>query len=261
MSVDDDVAPLIVEQRDRVRWLTLNRPDRMNALSPALIAALDAQLREAEADAATRVLVITGAGRAFCAGADLSPRAPAAAPRLADLMRSSEVFARLEAFPRPVIAAVNGVALAGGLELVLCCDLILAGAGARFGDVHANVGLLPGADGAYRLSRRVLPSLARYLLFTGETLGAAELQAGGLVNRVFPDRELLEGTHELASAIADKSALVTAGMKRMAATAGQPLDAARQTALALNETHLRSGDAREGLAAFAERRAPVFRDR
>lgn len=249
--------------RDGALWITLNRPDAMNALTPDVLAAIHAALDGAEADATVRAVVLTGNGRAFCAGADLKyvrARADEGVGATDRFLRQVfETMNRLERFPMPVIAAVNGLALAGGLELVLCCDLVVAARSAKLGDAHANYGLLPGGGGSVRLPRRIGPTRAKYLFFTGEFAAAGELLAAGLVNVVVDDEQLVAATAALASRIASKS---PAGLRRMKQLVDdgleQPVETALRLELLASEAHAHSEDMKEGLAAFAAKRKPVF---
>lgn len=254
--------------RDGALWITLNRPDAMNALTPDVLAALDTALDAAEADDAIRAVVLTGSGRAFCAGADLKyVRAQLGAGAGADatdrfLRKVLDTMNRLEQFPMPVIAAVNGLALAGGLELVLCCDLVVAARSAKLGDAHANYGLLPGGGGSARLPRKIGPTRAKYLLFTGEFVAAEDLVTAGLVNLVVDDADLVSATESLAAKIVSKS---PAGLRRMKQLVHDGLEQPIETALRLEllacEAHAQSEDMKEGLAAFEAKRKPVFRGR
>ncbi|QUN32767.1 enoyl-CoA hydratase/isomerase family protein (plasmid) [Cupriavidus sp. KK10] len=249
------------ELRGTVGWLTLDRPAAMNSLSCELMRGLDAQLRQWRDDPAVRVVVLTGSGRAFCAGADLKEvSAPAAAGEADFIDVATGFFATLRAFPKPVIAAVNGLAVAGGLELVLACDLVVAAESARLGDAHANFGVFPGAGGAAVLPRKLPVNVARFLLFTGRTFTAAQMERHGLVNEVVPDSELAAHAQALAEELATRSPLVLARMKQVAAEAAdKPVaDALRHELLAFR-THQRSYDMQEGLRAFAEKRAPGFK--
>jgi len=240
----------------------------MNALSPDLLDALEVALVELTADKAVRALVITGAGRAFCAGADLAfaldslSYGSSGDALFSFVERAGAVLDRVASFPKPVIAAVNGLALAGGLELVLCCDLVVATESARLGDAHANYGLLPGAGGAVRLARRIGANRAKQLLFTGELVTAGSLVEAGLVNAVVPDGELEAAADALANKIAEKSPLSHASMKRLVDEGlEQPLEAALRLEVEALKTHLDSHDVREGLAAFREKRKPRFEGR
>ena len=217
---------------------------------------------EAESSPAARALVVTGAGRAFCAGADLSliegaESEPGSFERF--LAAVGETMGRLERLPLPTIAAVNGIALAGGLELVLCCDLAIAAEGAKIGDAHANYGLLPGGGATVRLPRRVGPALAKQLMFTGAFLEAGELRHSGLLNDVVPAERLVSAVDELVAAIAAKSPL---GLRRMKQLVGdaleQPLEVGLRAELLASSHHGRSADMAEGLAAFREKRDPQF---
>ena len=242
----------------------LNRPDKLNAISSGMLDALEDAVDEARAEK-YRVVVIRGRGRAFCAGGDLGSNGHGGAiagPPASMLERSNEVFAALEALPKPVIAAVHGTACAGGLELALSCDLIVAANSARLGDMHANFGLLPGAGGTYRLSRRIGPSKAKYLMFTGELFGAAELAQAGLVDQVYPDADFDASVDALASGIAGKSPLGLAQMKHLAleaSTLSREEGLASALEVALRYRH--SADYAEGLRSFAEKRAPRFEGR
>lgn len=166
---------------------------------------------------------------------------------------------RIESFPRPVVAAVQGLALAGGLEIVLCCDLVIAARSAKLGDAHANFGLLPGGGGSVRLPRKIGPTRAKYLLYTGEFLTAEELAAWGLVNQVVADSDLRDAVERLVARLAEKSSLVLRRMKALVDDGlQQPLDVALRQELIASAVHGYSHDMREGLAAFEEKRKPRF---
>lgn len=251
---------LTVEKRGGVTLLTLNRPSQMNALSGELVAALGETLARCRADAEVRVVVITGAGRAFCAGADLIEAAEVTQDSAAfrELLLSwKSAFSAMDASPKPVIAALNGLTLAGGLELALAADFMVASSSARIGDVHANFGLVPGGGGSQRLNDAVGSRAARWLLFTGEMLDAEQARSIGLVQDVFAADTFLDDVWAMATTMASRSATGLAFMKRMSRPRGVTDDGLD---LEINAAaHLVVGpDAREGLAAFSEKRPPHF---
>lgn len=255
---------VIAQRCDRALWIRLNRPDAMNTLTTEVLQGLDDALDTAQRSREVGAVVLTGTGRAFCAGADLKYIRRLAVEGGTDdfLQRVQRVMARLDAFPKPVIAALNGLTLAGGLELVLCCDLVVAARSAKIGDAHANYGLLPGGGSSVRLPRVIGVNRAKYLLFTGDLVSADDMRAAGLVNLVVEDEQLEAATLALVERLAAKSPL---GLQRMKALVDDGLEQPEPTALRLellaSEAHGHSEDFREGLAAFEEKRAPSFRGR
>ncbi len=255
---------LIVEHRGAVSWLYLNRPQALNAISMGCMRELRDALIELRERAETRVIVVSGKGRGFCAGADLTGALPdrgaepTAEPTFLDLGSAMEEV--LNAMPKPVIAAVNGVAAGGGLELAMMCDFILAAASARLGDAHANFGALPGGGATVRLPRIVGVNQARYMMFTGELFRAEEAAGFGLVTKVFADESFEADVQAVADRIAGKSPL---GLKRMKALIADGLDMPTAQALKLEKgvsaQHMVSFDAAEGGRAFGEKRKPEFR--
>lgn len=252
-----------------VAWLRLNRPNAMNALSNELLDDLDDALDFVASTPAIRVVVLTGTGRAFCTGADLKlggfaekNGAVNSDKLLAHVRRASATLDRIPALAKPVIAAINGYALAGGFELMLVCDIVIAAQSARIGDAHSNYGLLPGGGGAARLVRRVGPSVAKYLAFTGDFLPAPELLPFGLVNEVVADDALRDRVDKLAEQIASRSPRGIAHMKRLIDDGlDQPLATALRLEQQALEVHAHSLDMREGLAAFREKRQPRYTGR
>ena len=254
-------AAVLTEVRDGAIWLTLNRPEAMNSISPTVVQGLMHGLDLAATSNEVRAVVLCGTGRAFCAGADLKfVRSTGDGGGVGSFLGDFLVLLnRLEAFPKPVIAAVNGMALAGGLEMVLCCDLVVAARSAQFGDAHANYGLLPGGGGSVRLPRKIGPTRAKYLMFTGEFESAEHMKSAGLVNEIVDDPALLEAVGALVASIAAKSPLGLARMKALVDDGlQQPLEVALRQELLMSALHEQSHDMHEGLAAFEEKRAPRF---
>jgi enoyl-CoA hydratase len=257
-----DLRCVIYEMGGGVARVILNRPSQMNAVSPELLEDLDRVCETVERDRRVKVVTLTGAGRAFCAGADLkvvqelSPD-PERWRGFMDLWH--RVYNRIEALPQPVIAGVNGLALAGGLELVLVCDLAVADEGAKIGDQHANFGLVAGGGGSQRLPRVIGLRRAKELMLLGGWLGAREALEWGLVNRVAPAGEFSKTLDEVAGALA---ALSSSASRTVKTLANRALDIDLGAGLALEKAlvadHMRSADAREGLRAFVEKRKPQF---
>ncbi len=259
------MADYITRTQDAVAWFILDRPEEMNSLNEEIIEGLDVFLQSTQEDDSIRCIVIGGNGRAFCAGADLkstagAPPPPAGEPDFYD--RVWDVMGRLRSFPKPVIASLNGYTMAGGLELAMCCDLVVASEKAKIGDAHANFGVYPGAGGAAILPRVLPLNVAKYLLFTGNTMSADEMKSYGLVNEVVEADKLEEATQALADHISAKSPIALQRMKMVAReTQGQPAaDALRHEQLIFRQ-HLRSADMVEGLSAFQEKRTPKFEGR
>lgn len=248
-------------QTDGVVTLTLNRPEVLNALDDQLIAALSDAFTSIPHEPSARVVILQGAGeRAFCAGADLKARRGMPLPawqrqhdRIAALAR-----AVLDC-PLPTIAAVHGYALGGGCELALLCDLLLAADDAQFGMPETSLGIIPGLGGTQTLPRRLGVQRAKWLIFTGERISAAEALRLGLVLEVVPRAALRERAQALARRIAANSPLALRQAKR-AIDLGLDLDLRSGLALEEEAYHrcLYSADREEGMRAFAERRSPRF---
>lgn len=267
-----DKAPAVtLERRESALWLRLNRPDSFNGLDPTILDGLAVGLDTALADSSVRCVVIGAVGRAFCAGADLKHTTwlsrqehPGgrhdASMRFLHHIRS--VFERVESFEKPVIAAVEGIAVGGGLELLLCCDLIVAAEGARLGDAHAKFGQVPGGGATVRLPRRVGPAFAKRLMFTGEILAAREFLHTDLVDRVVPDGAVVDAVDGLVAQIAQNSPVGLARMKALVQGSFDMTTTAAVTAeLDQSDLHRHSEDWHEGITAFTDKRTPTFSGR
>ncbi|MGB9738060.1 enoyl-CoA hydratase-related protein [Chloroflexus sp.] len=244
-----------------VAILTLNRPQALNALSPALIDALIRHLEHCDNDDEIRVIIITGAGRAFAAGADIKAMADATP---IDMLTTDMIarWARIAAVRKPVIAAVNGFALGGGCELAMMCDIILASETAQFGQPEINIGIIPGAGGTQRLTRAIGPYRAMEMVLTGATISAQEAYAYGLVNRVCPPDSLLDEARQLAQTIAAKPPLAVR-LAKEAVRAAAETTVREGLAIELRNFYLlfASADQKEGMRAFIEKRTANFSGR
>ena len=257
-------SPLLLEAREEgVLRLTLNRPQARNALSAALMAALIAALGRAAADQAARVVVIAGAGPAFCAGHDLreirQDRRRETYERL--FAQCSQLMLAIVRLPKPVIAEVHGVATAAGCQLVASCDLAVAAEAARFATPGVNIGLFCSTP-MVALTRAVGRKAAMEMLLTGELVSAARAREIGLVNRVVPGGELRAAVDALAHQIAGKSAFTLAiGKEAFYRQAELDLAAAYRYAAEVMTTNMLAADAGEGIDAFLAKRAPQWQDR
>jgi enoyl-CoA hydratase len=244
-----------------VGTITLNRPEALNALSLEMLDQLDAVLDAIEHDTEIRAVIITGAGeKAFSAGADIAAMREASALEARSYaQRGHQVTSRLESFPRPIIAAVNGYALGGGCEFCLACDIRLASERAVFGQPEVNIGIIPGWGGTQRLARATSPGFAKELIFTGRMCPAAEAHAQGLANHVYPHDELMAEATKLAQLIAAKPPWAIAAAKEVINLALEG-DLRGHLARELDSFALAftTEDQREGMAAFFEKRQPTF---
>ena len=256
-----EYATILTETRGRVGWITLNRPDALNALNTqVMLDVVDAALAF-DADEGIGAIVLTGSERAFAAGADIKEMASKSAAEMTATNHFGD-WSRFAAVRTPVIAAVAGFALGGGCEVAMMCDIILAADTARFGQPEVNLGVIPGMGGTQRLVRAIGPYKAAEMILTGRMMDAAEAERAGLVSRVVPAAELLAEASRIADTIASKSlpslyaataALDAAG--EISLSEGLALE--RQVFTSLFDT----ADQKEGMAAFREKRPPRFEHR
>jgi len=254
---------LRVEVAERIATLTVNRPDKLNALNDAVIRALGAAIDECIAREDVAAVILTGAGRAFVAGADIAElhqASPVEAQRISVL--GQQVFRRFETSPKPTIAAVNGFALGGGCELAMACHIRVASETAKFGQPEVKLGLGPGYGGTQRLPRLVGKGRALELLLGAGMIDAAEAYRIGLVNRVLPAAELLDAARQLAATFAAQAPLALAAIieavdvgAEHGLVAGLAVEAQQFGVLTASE------DMREGTTAFLEKRPAIFRGR
>jgi enoyl-CoA hydratase len=253
---------ILVKTEGPVGVITLNRPKALNALNKALLQELCQALEGFDADAAVRCIVLTGSERAFAAGADIKEMA---AQSYMDMFKS-DFFAfaceRIAAVRKPMIAAVAGYALGGGCELAMLCDFIIAADTAKFGQPEVTLGVLPGMGGSQRLTRFVGKSKAMDMCLTGRMMDAAEAERAGLVSRVVPAADLLPETMKAAARIAEQSLPALMMVK-------EAVNRSYETSLAegllferrLFHASFATEDQKEGMAAFAEKRKPAFKDK
>ena len=252
---------VLVESRDGIAVVTLNRPEVRNAINQEVVRGLGEALESLAADPATRVLILTGTGgAAFASGADIRELRER---RGADALRgiNSTLFRRVEGFPCPTIAAVRGVALGGGCELALACDLRVAGESSRFGQPEVGLGIIPAAGAPWRLPRLVGWGMARELILTGRIVDAPEALRIGLVNRVVPDARVLDEARALASEIASRAPLAVRAAKLALHAALYGPDPAHVAELLGQALLFESADKKEGMTAFLEKRPPRFTGR
>lgn len=254
-------SPLQVSDRGPVRIITVNRPDKLNALNAATLDALLATFTAAADDELIRVVVLTGAGqKAFVAGADISEMVALTPVQGRDFsLRGQRMMRVVETLPKPVIAMVNGFALGGGLELAMCCHLRIAADTAKVGQPEINLGLIPGFGGSQRLLRLAGRAATLELCLLGAPIDATRAQQLGIVNRIFPAAELEERTMEIATQLANAAPLALRGILDCVNFGGE---SAIEEGLAYESAQFglmfATDDMREGTAAFLERRKPAF---
>jgi enoyl-CoA hydratase/carnithine racemase len=253
---------LLVEREDQIAVLTLNRPQVMNSFNFDMLRALRDQVEALRFDPDVRVVIVTGAGdRAFCAGADLKERATLSPIQVKEFIFTiRNLFTSIEQLPKPVIAAVNGIALGGGTELALACDVRIAARGASMGLTETRLAIIPGAGGTQRLPRIVGKGKAKELIFTGRRVDAEEALAIGLVNEVCDPEALLPTCKKMAGMMCETGPIAIEQAK-YAINYGMETDLATGLAIESNAywVTIPTEDRLEGLAAFREKRKPVYR--
>ena len=252
---------LLVERRGRVAVITINQPQKLNALNIQTRSEGAAALEELREDESVRVVVITGAGeKALVAGADIAEFEGRTAVTQRDVMTARSLFTAVDTFPKPVIAMINGFCLGGGCELALSCDIRVASETARFGQPEINLGIIPGGGGTQRLTRLVGEGKAMELILTGDMIDAQHAYNLGLVNLVVPAADLEAKTLELANRIAEKSPVALRMAKEAVKTAARAnLDEGLRREIDLFALTFSSADKDEGVRAFLEKRKPDFK--
>ena len=257
--------PVLLERLDRgVMTLTLNRPERLNALNAALIEGLSAALKRAAAEPDCRAVLITGAGRGFCAGADLANRAFTPGDTRPDLGEALEkglnpIIRGIRNLPKPVVCAVNGPAAGAGANIALACDIVLAAKSAQFLQAFARIGLIPDAGGTFLLPRLIGEARARALMMLAEPIGAERAEAMGMIYRAVDDEDLMGEAHTVAERLAAGSTHALSLMKRaLAASPANSLDAQLDLERDLQREAGAGDDYIEGVRAFLDKRPANF---
>jgi enoyl-CoA hydratase len=258
-----DFTNIVYAKEGAIARMTVNRPEKRNALNRAARLEMLAALEDAGRDGAVQVLVVAGAGgKAFVAGSDLTELQTFSPLDMEEFMATlaQQFYNRFELLPKPVIAMIDGLCLGGGLELAMACDIRLASEGSRFGQPEINLGIIPGGGGTQRLARLVGLGKAKEMIFTGDTIDAAEALTMGLINRVYPADKLAEATNAMAARICRLSPLALKWAKK-AVNASQEVSLSRGLDYeALVECLLfTSKDRDEGIKAFFEKRPAVFK--
>ena len=251
------------EVKGNLGYLTINRPNALNALNTEVLSELADALKEIEADDAVKAVIVTGEGKAFVAGADIAQMSKLNAVEGRAMMQAGhKVMNTIDQMPKPFIAAVNGFALGGGCELAMACDIRIASSKAKFGQPEVGLGIIPGFCGTQRLSRLVGKGMAKYLIYSAEMINAEEAFRIGLVEKVVEPDALMEAAEKLANTIASKAPIAVAQAK-IAINNGFDMDLKSASQLEVEATTVCFGseDQKEGMAAFLEKRAPEWKNR
>lgn len=253
---------IIFEKQGRIVTITLNRPDQLNALDTATYDELYQATMDIQADEEIRVVIVKGNGRAFCAGADLKSM-QSCLDKISKTVKFLEnchrTYDAIYNLPVPTIAAVHGMALGGGLELVECCDIVFAAETTKIGDQHAARGLVAGGGSTQRLVRQMHFRKALELLLTGDWISADEAEKYGFVNKVVPDDKLEEATYEMAEKLASRSPMASKIIKMLAKRGAETdLSTALKMEIVGVAQHMFTDDFREGAQSFLEKRPPKF---
>jgi enoyl-CoA hydratase len=256
------MAFLTIDIVDRLAWVTIQRPEKLNALNNDVLKELEQAFADLEQDDQVGAVILTGAGeKAFVAGADIAElKSLDTAGARVQALRGQAVFQRIESMPKPVIAAVNGFALGGGCELALACHIRIASENARFGLPEVSLGIIPGYGGTQRLPRLVGKGVALDLILSGEMLPAADALRAGLVSRVFPLAELKAGAEKLARTILSRGPLaLRSALAAVNEGIEMPQDQGQQYEAALFGLLAATQDMQEGMGAFLEKRTAQFK--